>query len=429
MHKPAFVFLVLLGLMVAHVGDAATIRSRVKSATQWDSPSKGLFAAWNSFKNSFKLPVVERWNLAEPEAPKELSAADLKTMLKWVEEEYKRAGADFCYMNREPKPMICADGLVQDGLVCYNGCKNNYRGVGPLCWEDCRSDYTDFGFTCTKKLNHGDCKVWQPWKCDTYGKGNYNRGPGAGRTLDSCYSHQSKEGALCYKKCPEGLEGCGAGGCASSPESCASAIIDMIVSPALMVANIATMGTAAAATVAARMAVKTSAAAARVAARASTASFKAARATTKSAASTISESHKILKAKKGAKFVKEATDKSTTTGQTAKKLVEAETTLIENAENDFAGISSDYIEDTFAQVYPKDTPVYKQVAKAWAMELVSIVNQDLDSEFAKTVVCAADITGILGTINAFVHDQCKNPVDVPRLTPSAAPGSWLQKKK
>ena len=34
-------------------------------------------------------------------------------------------------------PLVCASNQQQDGGLCYDYCKVNHKGVGPVCWRNC----------------------------------------------------------------------------------------------------------------------------------------------------------------------------------------------------------------------------------------------------------------------------------------------------
>jgi hypothetical protein len=58
---------------------------------------------------------------------------------------------------REVKPLqTCPAGLEQDAALCYPGCKNDYKGVGPVCWQNCPSQQNvDCGAGCA--TTKGQC--------------------------------------------------------------------------------------------------------------------------------------------------------------------------------------------------------------------------------------------------------------------------------
>ena len=50
----------------------------------------------------------------------------------------------------DPTPMVCASGLEQSGLLCYEPCKPGYYGKGPVCWQSCDATQADCGAGCAK---------------------------------------------------------------------------------------------------------------------------------------------------------------------------------------------------------------------------------------------------------------------------------------
>ena len=79
----------------------------------------------------------------------------------------------------------CGEKEMEAGL-CYNKCKEGYKGVGPVCWKSCPAGWKDTGVACLK---------------DSYGNG-------AGEPLNYCGDKEMDAG-LCYNKCPGGYKGVG----------------------------------------------------------------------------------------------------------------------------------------------------------------------------------------------------------------------------
>jgi hypothetical protein len=133
-------------------------------------------------------------------------------------------------------PLTCAPGEQQDGGLCYQACRDGFRGVGPVCWGTCPSGYHDDGATCRRDAHVvGADNSKCPWydkcgvagargcsKCpdgyhndgctcrvdaNVFGKPSYGRG--AGRPLSSCAATSDKSGALCYPHCQAGYTGAG----------------------------------------------------------------------------------------------------------------------------------------------------------------------------------------------------------------------------
>jgi len=76
----------------------------------------------------------------------------------------------------------------EDALLCYENCKSNYNGVGPVCWEKCDGD--EVGPIC----------VTTP--LSTRAKKSYGRG--AGTIPDQCGSGKTNIAGLCYTNCRSG---------------------------------------------------------------------------------------------------------------------------------------------------------------------------------------------------------------------------------
>lgn len=50
----------------------------------------------------------------------------------------------------DPTPLVCADGLEQDGALCYPPCRAGFNGIGPVCWQICDGDGVDCGIGCAE---------------------------------------------------------------------------------------------------------------------------------------------------------------------------------------------------------------------------------------------------------------------------------------
>jgi hypothetical protein len=87
------------------------------------------------------------------------------------------------FINRSahPKPMVCSTELEQDAGLCYDKCKDGYKGVGPVCWQRCPGSMKDAGVSCTKD----------------------SKGRGVGKPMTCGGDFPEQIGALCYANCPE----------------------------------------------------------------------------------------------------------------------------------------------------------------------------------------------------------------------------------
>jgi len=45
-------------------------------------------------------------------------------------------------------PLVCGDGKDEDAGLCYDKCKSDYQGVGPVCWKSCPTGWLDCGALC-----------------------------------------------------------------------------------------------------------------------------------------------------------------------------------------------------------------------------------------------------------------------------------------
>ena len=150
------------------------------------------------------------------------------------------------------------EGCEKDGEIIYPKCKSGFHKVGCcICSPDCPSGWSDSGTGCTKP---------------SYGRG-------AGEPL-ACKPGLERDGLLCYPSCKAGFHGvgpvcwqncptqapkeCGAG-CSKTTADCATNTTDMVVTPVMCVASLATFGEASSATSGARAAEEASEAAAKAA--------------------------------------------------------------------------------------------------------------------------------------------------------------------
>jgi len=81
-----------------------------------------------------------------------------------------------------PKKMVCANNKEEDTLLCYDKCKETYKGVGPVCWKKCPSTMKDLAISCAKNSN----------------------GRGLGKPLECGGEFPDKIVALCYADCDKG---------------------------------------------------------------------------------------------------------------------------------------------------------------------------------------------------------------------------------
>jgi hypothetical protein len=99
----------------------------------------------------------------------------------------------------------CGDKEMDAGL-CYNKCSDGYKGAGPVCWATCPDGWKDIGAACEKdKYNNGDGHV--PIICSN------NQELVDGQCYDKCKVGFIRQGTKCIATCPEGFTDVGGNKC------------------------------------------------------------------------------------------------------------------------------------------------------------------------------------------------------------------------
>lgn len=135
-----------------------------------------------------------------------------------------------------PGQLAC-DGKVEDGGLCYEKCRNDFHGVGPVCWlnDNVEKSYgrgagtipysktiSDDGLLKTRQYCHDGKKVegglcYKPCREGFRGDGpvcwnrnplSYGRGAGVAMKL-SCAGGKVLDAGLCYEPCRSGFHGVG----------------------------------------------------------------------------------------------------------------------------------------------------------------------------------------------------------------------------
>jgi Fascin domain len=145
-------------------------------------------------------------------------------------------------------------GCEQSGLIMYPKCNPGFHAVGCcVCSPDCPAGFTDIGVSCAKP---------------SYGRG-------AGTIPKNCANGKEYQAGLCYTPCGAGFHGIGpvcwanecpnvfpircAAGCARSSADCFNAVVNQVITPLEMVANIAGIVMTGGSSAVAKSAAKTSA--------------------------------------------------------------------------------------------------------------------------------------------------------------------------
>jgi hypothetical protein len=120
-------------------------------------------------------------------------------------------------------PTDCGSKVMDAGL-CYDRCRDGYKGVGPVCWQSCPSAFRDDGAFCAKPqpYGRGGGYPWQfgdaPFSLDG-ARARCERDHGAGRC--------EQDGAIIYPKCRAGFH---AAGCCICSPNCVDGMNDIGVS-------------------------------------------------------------------------------------------------------------------------------------------------------------------------------------------------------
>lgn len=252
----------------------------------------------------------------------------------------------------DPIPMVCSSTLQSDAGLCYPYCNDGFYGVGPICWQKCGD------------VNQADC----------------------------------------------------AAACAKDTVTCVLAVVDQVIAPLIIAANIATLGMAAPITGAATVTIKTSSGATKVVSGATKVGNLLVQVVN------MLQSINPANLPKGANVLTRIFESRTgtvlskiiTTAQLYsieyKTLVQYKRAYAE----DFASQTSAAINDEINRRYHSDTAQFfkqiwaelqlKELAEANAWEISSIV---------LAAVSVADISGVTGLVSAYAKPICKSVVPFP----------------
>jgi len=164
-------------------------------------------------------PIYENFQLSTPDVGLGWLIGNFE-MIFLTFQQFRLGGKEIAALS----PFTCPDDHpdLQDGL-CYQKCREGYRGVGPVCWansenigigtpiglEECPEGWNNDGLTCREPLRWNGCKHKGLFgECYGGAEGGAVRGrldgggkcPGPGGD-----EYVDKVDGLCYKKCPEKL--------------------------------------------------------------------------------------------------------------------------------------------------------------------------------------------------------------------------------
>jgi hypothetical protein len=371
----------------------------------------------------------------------------------------------------------CPPGTVKEGALCYSTCPSGYSGALEFCYQNCPSGFTNDGLYCRKPASYNPINVGRitEKECEGADKNYYNTScykeaglwypacksgfhnvgalvcspncpPGFGddigvscrkkttnRTTSvmKCQTGKELDGALCYDPCKADYHGVGpvcwqncdvgtsncASGCAGSKYACVATTIDMVLSVAVVAANIATLGMATGPTAAGQTAVK-------VAGKTYSASSKIGKAFLKAIdilqsvdpkglAKNATIIQRIQFAKFGTKFkgIK-----------TAGKFTWSTYSAVSDFQNE---MEADFINQTSAEINAKinstftDPATQSYLKRYWGLIRLSEMSKEIGFEIGQIVlsfVSIVDISGVTGIVSAYMHPTCPDIVRFPELS-------------
>lgn len=405
-----------------------------------------------------------------------LSDGEMDQVMTWIATRTGALRLPFCWKQSfgrgagEPLTGRCADGLDQNGLLCYPKCKDNYAGNGPVCWGKCPTGFNDIGAFCQKPAPYGrgaGYAVWNEQKCNTENsigcekwgamwypkckpgfhnvaanicspdcptgysdtgtgctKPNYGRGagepfackPGTERNGLLCYptckNGYAGNGPVCWQKCPSQQSwDCGAA-CSTNQKECGFAVLKQVTAPIMAVISIVSLGSASAAT----GGVKAAAKAAELAVKAGKLAQAAAK--IKKAAQAVGGNIETLVG--GAKNLAKIKQVSKVGGKVyvAASAVGREVDLFskEFADNFDEWTSPEIGKEIDRRFGPEAA---FQVKRQWGLRHLSMMLEVDGFAAGKNVlslVSIADPTGLVAVGEAFMHPVCKSDSPFPKVT-------------
>jgi len=364
----------------------------------------------------------------------------------------------------------CPSGYTNMGLTCYRG-PHTFGKCCTTVWSKCpcnRAGYTNFGCTCTRgahsmgmgsmKCPHGYFQSKITARChkncppgysntgETCYRGPVTKGIGSMRCKSnekrilarcfpktgSCFGGGEKQAGLCYKRCRAGFHGvgpvcwqdcttgwtgCGAG-CAKSKTECGMVIVDQVIAPLVLAANIATMGMSTGATAGAKAAGQTIKIAGKTVAgtgkvgKALVKAVKTLQTVKKFSKATTTVSRTVFSSTKVAKVIK-------VVKYTAKVTAKAYAAAKDYA----AAVSKDFIKQTSKEIsaeldrrfIPETANFLKETWGRGQLAEMAEANHWNIAQNALSVVAIVDVTGVTGVVAAYAKPVCKDKIKLPCL--------------
>lgn len=404
-----------------------------------------------------------------------LSDDDMDRVMTWIATRTGALRLPFCWKQSygrgagEPLTGRCAEGLDQNGALCYPKCKDNYAGNGPVCWGKCPSGFNDIGAFCQKPAPYGrgaGYAIWNEQKCNSENaigcekwgamwypkckpgfhnvaanicspdcpagysdtgtgctKPNYGRGagepfsckPGTERNGLLCYptckNDYAGNGPVCWQRCPSQQSwDCGAA-CSTNQKECGFAVLKQVTAPIMAVISIASLGSASAATGGAKAAVKAAELAVKAGKLAQMAAKikKAAQAVGGSVEALVGGAKNLAKIKQVAKIGGKLYVAASAVGR------EVDLFSKEFAENFDEWTSPEIGKEIDSRFGPEAA---FQVKRQWGLRHLSMMLEADGFATGKNVlslVSIADPTGLVAVGEAFMHPVCKSDSQFPQV--------------
>jgi hypothetical protein len=320
----------------------------------------------------------------------------------------------------------CPSGHTDTGLLChYRGNKiysayYYYAWWHPMKWRGCAKDYKHIAGVCYyNKVPAGmSGSAWDPMK---YTK---TRAPISHETCakDTMACAEPDAAALAaVGTCIGGSAlHCAIGGsahvaqafmCAPNRVACITAFVDMVISPAAMVANLVTFGAASKLAVAVRLAGNAGTITARLS----------------KAANALAKFRRIMKNVQTAQNAMSAAEKATEVMEGAQEVKGAFDDISSAVDEDdaLALIANNYVRDQARAMLGFGTPNYKTFANSLFVFTSFLIAEEIATEMADVLVGVIDPTGIVATVQAYDHGTCQQnvPISLPLDSSAGAHGA------
>ncbi len=295
------------------------------------------------------------------------------------------------------KPQVkCPSGYHDAGVNCERlDCKKNKLKI-KICTPRfknkefyCRPGWANGGpLGCMRthqyvpRLADSKYSIPRPQSCEPGKKRN------AGLCFKGCRTGYYGVAQICYQRCQRGQVDCGLG-CSDSHASCGMSTTAMVVSPAMVTANILTAGSQSKASAA----VKTGEA-------------------TDQFWDGLNLLFKFLGQYKD--LAKGAAKGAVLTAKAAMELKDLIQRSVNHSHGSLALLTSRDIEAEISRYFPRDSLQYRMIARAWAD--FYLMNLLLEFDFSMRIIAAqfVDVSGLVGLADAYTNPKCnfRSPIPV-----------------